>query len=112
MLNHPISIIGLTEAWLNDINKDSFQLENYNYINSNRYHKISKYVTKNIQFKKRDNLSTTQEEVIESIFVEIMTQTGKNIIIGVIYRPPNGKFDVFEKVMSEILSKNKTKYAI
>ena len=107
MFNNPISIIGLTETWLNDINTDSFQLENYNYINSNRYHKkgggVGLYVTKNIQFKTRDNLSTTQEEVIESIFVEIMTQTDKNIIIVVIYRPPNDKFDVFEKVMSEII---------
>ena len=31
-----------------------------------------------------------------------MTQIGKNIIIGVIYRPPNGKF---EKPISENLNK-------
>ena len=84
-------------------------IDDYNYVNANRTHKkgggVGIYVTKNLQFKTRDDLTTTQKEIAESIFIELMTQIWKNIIIGVIYRPPNGKFEAFEKLISEILNK-------
>ena len=77
-LNHPISVIGLTETWLTDTNKENFQLDDYNYVNANRTHKngegVGIYVTKNLQFKTRDDLTTTQKEIAESIFIELMTQ--------------------------------------
>jgi hypothetical protein len=34
-----------------------------------------------------------------------LTAVGKNIIVGVIYRPPNSKFDLFENKMNQILGK-------
>jgi hypothetical protein len=42
---------------------------------------------------------------LESIFIELVTAVGKNIIVGVIYRPPNSKFDSFENKMNQILGK-------
>ena len=45
-----------------------------------------------------------------------MHSAGKNIVIGVIYRPPNNTFEIFEKAMNGILNKidkeNKTCYLI
>jgi hypothetical protein len=35
-LNLPFQIIGLTETWLNENNIDCFNLENYEYLGSNR----------------------------------------------------------------------------
>ena len=46
-----------------------------------------------------------EEGVIESLFIEIVTTVGKNIIVGTIYRPPNGKFEIFETSISKILTK-------
>ena len=42
---------------------------------------------------------------MESTFVEIITPNKKNIQIGVIYRPPNSKFNSFENEINQILSK-------
>ena len=51
---------------------------------------------------------------IETKFIEINNSYGKNIIIGVIYRPSNHKFDQFEPTMNNILPvidrKNKIYY--
>ncbi len=53
---------------------------------------------------------------MESVFIETITHKNKNIIglIGVIYRPPNSKFNPFENEINEILTKinkeNKTCY--
>ena len=52
----------------------------------------------------RNDLTTNVNDVIESTFIEIITSAGKNIIIGVIYRPPNNKFDTFEIAINDILN--------
>ena len=53
-----------------------------------------------------------QNNSIESVFIEIdKTQLGKdkNVIIGVVYWPPNGDIDLFNKQMLELLSRIKSK---
>ncbi len=35
----------------------------------------------------------------------MVNNNGKNIIVGVIYRPPNGNFEIFKNTMNEILDK-------
>ena len=52
----------------------------------------------------RNDLTTNVNDVIESTFIEIITSPGKNIIIGVIYRPPNNIFDTFEIAINDILN--------
>jgi hypothetical protein len=42
------------------------------------------------------DLKLNNENTIESVFIELVIPSGKNIIIGVIYRPPNNKIDEFE----------------
>ena len=39
-LTTPFQLIGLTETWLNDTNKDLFKLKNYDFVNMNRSTKI------------------------------------------------------------------------
>jgi exonuclease III len=44
------------------------------------------------------------------LFIEIISTTGKNTILGNIYRPPSGNFEMFENKLNEILSEvDKTK---
>jgi exonuclease III len=108
-LNIPLDIIGLTETWLNDTNEDLFKLENYDFINMNRSGKngggIGIYIKQGIKYKLRADINISTETTIESIFIELITAVGKNVIIGVIYRPPNNKIDSFENIMNQILGK-------
>ncbi len=117
-LNHDFSIISLTETWLNDQNSETFNLGNYNFVCSNRSNRkgggVGFYVSNNLNYKLRTDLDIYQEGIVESIFIEIISTKTKNIIIGSIYRPPTGDFEIFENKLSEILSKidktNKTIY--
>jgi hypothetical protein len=91
-LDIPFQIIGLTETWLNDNNMDCFTLNDYEYFGSNS---VGLYVSKQLEFKSRNELDKNIEDIIETKFIEIMNKNGKNIIIGVVYRPPSGNFDSF-----------------
>ena len=61
------------------------------------------YISNQMKYKLRTDLN--YENLIESVFIEIITAAGKIIIIGVIYRPPNNKLDEFENNINQILSK-------
>ena len=56
---------------------------------------VGLYVSKQLEFKSRNELDKNIEDIIETKFIEIMNKNGKNIIIGVVYRPPSGNFDSF-----------------
>ena len=117
-LNTNFSVIGLTETCLHDDNQDNFSFKNYDFVNVNRKLKkgggVGIYISQHLKYKTRNDLNATKEDIIESVFTEIPTKVSKNIIVGVIYRPPNSKFDEFERTLNETLSKidkeNKTCY--
>ena len=108
-LDTNFQIIGLTDTWLNNNNNDCFTLNEYEFLGSNRTQKrgggVGLYVSKHLEFKNRNDLDKNIEDTIETKFVEIINNYGKNIIIGVIYRPPNNNFDVFKNAMNENLEK-------
>ena len=54
------------------------------------------FISNDLNFKFRPDLDINEEGIIESLFIEIITTIGKNIIVGTLYRPPNGKFEIFE----------------
>ena len=103
-LNIPFQIIGLAETWLNENNKDCFTMNNYEYFGSNRLEKrgggVCLYVSKELEYKIRNDLTKNIEDMIETKFIEIVNNNGKNIIVGVIYRPPNSYFAKFESTMN------------
>ena len=105
-----INIIGLTETWLsNNDCEQYYKLEGYDYIGLNRETKkgggVGIYIKEHINRKKREDLTTNIEDIIESVCIEICTTIGKNIIIAVIYRPPNNKIEIFENPMNDLLNK-------
>ena len=103
------SVISVTETWLNNQNCEDFNLNNYSFITTNRGERkgggVEMFISDDINFKLRSDLNINEEGIIESLFIEIITATRKNIIVGTIYRPPNGKFDIFENNLSKILTK-------
>ena len=104
------SIIGLTETWLNDgFSANEINIPGYVNISTNRNNNkigggVRFYIKDNLEFKVRSDIGDKNLD-IESLFVEITNKKGKNIVIGVIYRPSKSKVDTFEIFMSDVLAK-------
>ena len=100
-LNLSFSIICFSETWLNDSNVDNSNYELPNYVsvhqirNSYKGGGISVYIHKNFEFKIRTDLSINSKD-IESIGMELPYEKRRNTLFDVVYRPPNGKIELFE----------------
>ena len=84
-------------------------IDGYDFVFKNREFKsggvVGLYVSNDLNFKIREDIKVPNEEVMEPLFIEIIRPHGKNIIVGIIYRPPNQSGDVFVDNFSEILAK-------
>ena len=107
-LAHEFSVIGLSETWLNTYNQNNFPLPNYNSTEMVRKNKqgggVCLYINKSLQFRERHDLALNIEDVIESQVIDI-TAKPRNIIIGIIYRPPNDKLEEFRECLASLLQK-------
>ena len=89
----------------------------YNFIHNHRKVRtgggVGLYLNKELQYKSRTDIFFSNNSA-ESLFVEIVRENEKNILVGVIYRPPDQDVQEFcnqlEQLLS-IVSKNK-KYCI
>ena len=106
------SIICFSETWANDSNFDknsSFQIEGYNPIHQIRKNRkgsgIAIFIRNSLLYKVRDDLSINCDD-IESLSIEIVNDHTKNIIINVVYRPPDGDLSICETFFRKILSEN------
>ena len=122
MLNLDFSIIGVTETWLNDINYDLYGLDGYELIERHRANKmgggIGLFVRNGVSYKSRADL-TTFEYYCESLFIEIdksVFGSERNILIGVIYTPPNTDIKLFidhtKEVLEYVQTENKVLYLV
>ena len=91
-LNLNFSMIEITysETWLKDASH-SCDISGYNYIHEPRRSRtgggVGLYLKQDFQFKCRPQICFS-DSCAESLFVEIIRQKERNIIVGVIYRPP------------------------
>ena len=109
-LDFQFTVIGLSETWLNESTKDLYGIPNYVSINECRQDKrgggVSLFIQNSVQFNVRTDLNQFNEN-IESIFIEMDGKSiGKerNVIVGVIYRPPNTDISVFNEHLTTLLS--------
>ena len=113
--NFSFSLIGITETWLNINSPQMFNLQNYDFIRSDREHGrgggVAMYVNNQIKFKIRPDIHITGAE---DLFIEILNDRHKNTIIGTIYRPPNSETDTFlngiDTQLNNCLQENKNIY--
>jgi len=67
---------------------------------------VGLFINENINFKIREDLSIFMPHVFESIFVEIIANSGSNSIVAVIYRPnvpPLADLDIFTTTLLNIM---------
>ena len=76
-LKIPFQVIGLNETWLNENNLNCFSMNNYEYFGTNRVDKrgggVGLYVSKQLECKIWNDLTTNIEDIIETKFIEIVT---------------------------------------
>ena len=94
--NFGFSVIGISETWLHENSPNMFNLPNYKFIREDRKGRrgggVALYIAQNLNFKIRSDIKLAQAE---SLFIEIDNSILKNVIIGLIYRPPDSNLDVF-----------------
>ena len=68
---------------------------------------VGLFIKQNIQFKIREDLSIFIPHVFESFFIEVLSDTNKNTIVGVIYRPntqPKADMDIFTSTLFDLVN--------
>ena len=115
-LSIPFPIIRMTETWLSDPTTDSIDISGYKFLSSRRIDKsgggTGLYLQENLEYKMRTDCNYSDPEVIESLFVELDNPFGKNIVVSVVYGPPNlSRFlEVFNEILLNITRGGKTCY--
>ena len=109
-LNFEFTVIGVSETWLCDDNCDLYNLDGYHFTEVHRTCRsgvgVGIYVKNSIPVLNRRDLKV-EDEISESVFIEIDKQIfnqSRNIIIGVIYRPPGGRLQNFIESMNTVLN--------
>ena len=102
-------IIAITETWLNISNADCYSLPGYIMETKCRINKtgggVAMLIRHTLNYLIRDDL-TEFGEIMESLFIEISStdiSSDKNVIIGVVYRPPGGNIDNFNALFGSLL---------
>ena len=101
------SFIGITETWLRDSSLHT-DISGYNFVHNPRKDRtgggVGLYLADNFDFKCRPDLVFSCTECAESLFVEINRPKEKNIIVGVVYRPPNQNLQDFMNSLDLLLA--------
>ena len=101
-----LSVIGLTETWMNSNISHLFSLPGFEFVFKNRNKRVGGgvglYISENFEHIIHEEISV-MSDVAESLFVELINPDGKNILIGVIYRPPRSNTNDFLTHMHDLL---------
>ena len=104
----PFSVLAITETWIKENDANELNFDGYNFINNPRTSKagggVALYVDQRFTYKILTEFNVSDVNVLESLFVEITIPRMKNIIIGVIYRPPSEYTLEFLEKLNELLS--------
>ena len=93
--------IDITETWLRD-KEHTIEIGGYHFVQNCRTNKagggVGLYLKSEFEYKIRVDLTFHDMACVESVFVEISRPKGENIIVGVIYKPPNQSVDELLKI--------------
>ena len=107
-LHKQFSVIGVVETWLKDETTEFVNISGYKFVSNHRKNKIGGgtglYIQDSLEYKLCSDCIISDPETMESLFVEIQIPSGKNIIVGTIYRPPNQNVEAFLDKFSSIMS--------
>lgn len=116
-ININFTFIGLSETWLKD-SETLMDIPGYRFIHNPRHNRtgggVGLYFSDHLNFKLRSDLCYDDIECAESLFIEVLKPKGKNIVIGVVYRPPASDLNAFvqntDTLITKIARENKICY--
>ena len=102
------NIICLSETWLTADTVDGVEFANFNHFYNNRIDGrrgggVSVLVSRSVNCTILDEFSISLH-CVECIFIKCSIG-GKSLIVGIIYRPPNGDVTEFFTVLNNIMSR-------
>lgn len=107
-LKHKFSIIGISETWLSDETSSQYNIEDYNFLSCNRNDRqgggVGLYINNQLNFTRLTDIEINDDNICQSIFIEIKLDQ-RNIIVGIIYRPPNSNQNSFLDYIENTLNK-------
>ena len=102
-LDHKFTIHSFTESRISNRSAGLYGMAGYNVEHNYRKDRkgggVSLFISEEVEYQLREDL-TIQTPFMETLFVELTNNTGfknKNVICGVVYRPPNTDMKVFNK---------------
>ena len=104
-LNFKFSAICLSETWLqaHEISDSNFQLPGYYSFHLTTRKNRGGGVCISCKFRK--DLQVNSKAMLECLCVEVENKNSKNIVLNLVYRPPNGDHKELEKYFKSSLSK-------
>ena len=109
----PVNVMAVTETWLTDAAAETILYPGYKFIHKSRGDTrgggIGFLAQDNIEFHKIDLLPTSSSSSYESMFINIPCNRGADMLIGVIYRPPGSKLELFNAEIELLLATLATK---
>ena len=108
-LSSKFSVIAITETWTTELNEQTVTLPGYDVMIKSRKDARGGGIgllfdsSLNLNIKARPDLACEDTTVMESMFVQLPQKNSKDIIIGVIYRPPNTDVNLFLSALAVIL---------
>ena len=107
-IHNKFSVLAITKTWIKENDANELNFDGYNFINNPRTSKagggVALDVDQRFTYKILTEFNVSDVNVLESLFVEITIPRMKNIIIGVIYRPPSEYTLEFLEKLNELLS--------
>ena len=104
-----VDLILLCKTFLSDSTLKLVNIPGYKLYSDHRKHYkgegMAVLVRNDIINKRRTDLMAFQEKVIESTFIEIQSKSGKKIVVGGMYRPPNSIEGGFITEIMEVICK-------
>uniref|UniRef100_A0A669C5X4 Reverse transcriptase domain-containing protein n=1 Tax=Oreochromis niloticus TaxID=8128 RepID=A0A669C5X4_ORENI len=102
------NIIAISETWLDNEKVSEMGLEGYELFTMNRVNKkgggVALYVDKVLKCSLIECMSSTIDDVLECVTIEIHVEKASNIIISCIYRTPGSCLDTFNEKLAAMFS--------
>ena len=110
-LDFQFAIMGFSETWFTDVNHSLYDIDGYtmvsNYRTVRRGGGVCLYLRESINYTLRSDLDI-MDDCLETKFVEIgrdVFGTSQDLVVGVIYRPPNTDLKQFNEKFVDLLCK-------
>ena len=107
--NSRIDILLLCETFLSKNTQHMVKIPAFTHVSNYRKNKkgggVTILIQDGISYRRRTDLDVFDEGLTESIFIEVRSKNGKQIIFGSLYKPPNVDIDQFSEHLSSITYK-------